>query len=46
MIIEKCGFEKVAFVDVELAMIEICLPFDKILSFQEMEIELQKNFPT
>lgn len=46
MRIEKCGFEKVAFVDVELAMIEICLPFDKILSFQEMEIELQNNFPT
>lgn len=46
MRIEKCGFEKVAFVDVELAMIEICLPFDKILSYQEMEIELQNNFPT
>lgn len=46
MRIEKCGFEKVAFIDVELAMIEICLPFDKILSYQEMEIELQNNFPT
>lgn len=46
MRIEKCGFEKVAFIDVELAMIEICLPFDKILSYREMEIELQNNFPT
>lgn len=45
MHLEKCKREIVAFVDVELAMLELRTPFDEKLTSKILDLEIKKLFP-